>query len=738
MPASEVFANQPTTTLAGPQGTATTTWTVASSLTFPAASTGVSQFHIADTATAASSELILVTNVSGSTWTVTRGAESTTPQSHAAGATITQVVTAGWLNTVSTGGLSLPVTVAEGGSGQTALTSYGVLAGGTSSTSPVQQVSGLGTSGQFLTSNGASAMPTWQSGTASSTANALADLSGSVNVSLATAPTTGQVLTATSGTTATWQTAATSTANALADLSGSVNVSLATAPTTGQVLTATSGTTATWQPGTASSTANYLADLSGSVNVSNASAPTTGQALVATSSTTATWQGVSGGTAGTLTRQLWTVPSPGATYTAATWELTSVSTASGSGTVFLPLTSAAPSGTENAVKQIIQGAGNTLTIETQSPDVLNYTGSGSTTATLTVSGEAVLAQSNGSGIWTIFADDLPVAQVVQLGADLGGTATAPLVQSTHLTVSTNTAATGTAVTLNATSTRVFNVTQSGAATFAFTSSGLTAATAYGFELYLNPGTFATTWPGSVNWVLGTTPTLVQSTTNILTFETVNQGTTWYGAMVQQAPTLPVPVASGGTGVVALTANQVLLGGVTSTSPVQTVAGTTSGYVLTSNGATSAPTWMPGGGSSNANPAGFAPSDPTSTTSAALVMMGLGSTCAYTPSGSGIVLANVTGVFQQASANACAIGARWGTGTPPSNGAAVTGTRWGPGEDYTGLKPTGSTNQNGFGFTGVIALTAATGYWFDLAASTSVTAATLSIKAVSMTFAELGS
>ena len=70
---------------------------------FGAAATGVSQFHVADPA--APSEMIAVTNVSGTTWTVTRGAESTIPVQHAAGFTVYQVTTAGFL------GAAVPVTV---------------------------------------------------------------------------------------------------------------------------------------------------------------------------------------------------------------------------------------------------------------------------------------------------------------------------------------------------------------------------------------------------------------------------------------------------------------------------------------------------------------------------------------------------------------------------------------------------------------------------------------------------
>jgi len=52
--------------------------------------------------------------------------------------------------------------VANGGSGDTSHTAYAVLTGGTTSTGAVQSVSGVGIAGQILTSNGASALPTWQ------------------------------------------------------------------------------------------------------------------------------------------------------------------------------------------------------------------------------------------------------------------------------------------------------------------------------------------------------------------------------------------------------------------------------------------------------------------------------------------------------------------------------------------------------------------------------------------------
>ncbi len=52
--------------------------------------------------------------------------------------------------------------VAGGGTGVATFTAYSVICAGTTSTGAFQNVSGVGTSGQVLTSNGASALPTWQ------------------------------------------------------------------------------------------------------------------------------------------------------------------------------------------------------------------------------------------------------------------------------------------------------------------------------------------------------------------------------------------------------------------------------------------------------------------------------------------------------------------------------------------------------------------------------------------------
>jgi hypothetical protein len=67
---------------------------------------------------------------------------------------------------ISQGAASDPIfgtaIVPGGGTGATSFTAYSVITGGTSSTGALQNVSGVGTSGQVLTSNGAGTLPTWQ------------------------------------------------------------------------------------------------------------------------------------------------------------------------------------------------------------------------------------------------------------------------------------------------------------------------------------------------------------------------------------------------------------------------------------------------------------------------------------------------------------------------------------------------------------------------------------------------
>ena len=64
---------------------------------------------------------------------------------------------------ISAANITGTVGVSQGGTGAAATTAYAVLCGGTTSISALQPIAGIGTSGQVLTSNGAGALPTFQS-----------------------------------------------------------------------------------------------------------------------------------------------------------------------------------------------------------------------------------------------------------------------------------------------------------------------------------------------------------------------------------------------------------------------------------------------------------------------------------------------------------------------------------------------------------------------------------------------
>ena len=76
-------------------------------------------------------------------------------------------LTLGWTGTLGVG---------RGGTGVGTLTEFAILAGGTTPTGAIQQVSGLGTAAQVLTSNGAGVLPTWQASTGATFANPTASV----------------------------------------------------------------------------------------------------------------------------------------------------------------------------------------------------------------------------------------------------------------------------------------------------------------------------------------------------------------------------------------------------------------------------------------------------------------------------------------------------------------------------------------------------------------------------------
>lgn len=100
--AKEQFANAAQTTLNGSINNSVTTLTLTSTSNF----SSIPQFRILiDT------EILLVTGVAGTVFTVVRGAEGTTAASHSNLAVITQIVTAGALNQLRLDALATDATI---------------------------------------------------------------------------------------------------------------------------------------------------------------------------------------------------------------------------------------------------------------------------------------------------------------------------------------------------------------------------------------------------------------------------------------------------------------------------------------------------------------------------------------------------------------------------------------------------------------------------------------------------
>jgi len=105
-----------------------------------------------------------VTSVSGTLNRITVTNPTTTPVIDISAAYVGQasITTVGALASGSLAAGFTPVTVPLGGTGNTTFTAYSLIAAGTTATGAFQNVVGVGTSGQLLTSNGASALPSWQ------------------------------------------------------------------------------------------------------------------------------------------------------------------------------------------------------------------------------------------------------------------------------------------------------------------------------------------------------------------------------------------------------------------------------------------------------------------------------------------------------------------------------------------------------------------------------------------------
>lgn len=136
-----------------------------------------------------------------------------------------------------------------------------------------------------------------------------------------------------------------------------------------------------------------------------------------------------------------------ANYTAAAGDFVPVDTTSGNVTITFPTAPADKS--VLAIKHVIQGGSNTVSLALGGSDVFNKSG-GSTSGTLTLVNQAILLQYKSSGaIWYVVSDDLSLAALdsryVPISGALGTPSSGTLTNCTGLPIAGLSASTSTAI-----------------------------------------------------------------------------------------------------------------------------------------------------------------------------------------------------------------------------------------------------------------------------------------------------
>jgi hypothetical protein len=123
-------------------------------------------------------------------------------------------------------------------------------------------------------------------------------------------------------------------------------------------------------------------------------------------------------------------------------------------------------------------------------------------------------------------------------------------------------------------------------------------------------------------------------------------------------------------------------------------------------------------------AGFLPANPTGTSDGTGLMMGIGATCAFTPTVSGSVAVWVTGnVTTDTNGSGSQMQIRYGTGAAPANGAALSGTTSG---SLIAQSCTAANELEAFMLLGnITGLVIGTAHWIDLRLSNSSAGAEVS-------------
>jgi hypothetical protein len=169
-------------------------------------------------------------------------------------------------------------------------------------------------------------------------------------------------------------------------------------------------------------------------------------------------------------------------------------------------------------------------------------------------------------------------------------------------------------------------------------------------------------------------------------------------------------------------------GVNNGSNTITVAGnfsTSAALAITAGSANQIAYWVSGTAMAGATPASLSatPATPTGTNNTTGLMMGLGGTCAIAPVFSGRILVSL--VYSETvsvAASSPTTKLRYGTGTAPSNGAALTGTQIGNTQLITVSAGWYAGSLGGV----VTGLTVGTTYWLDIGLASSSSSSTASL------------
>ena len=127
-----------------------------------------------------------------------------------------------------------------------------------------------------------------------------------------------------------------------------------------------------------------------------------------------------------------------------------------------------------------------------------------------------------------------------------------------------------------------------------------------------------------------------------------------------------------------------------------------------------------------------PTNPTGTTSTTGVMAGIGSTVAFVPAKTGVMFIMISGEgVNSAGGNGYKSDIRYGTGTAPTNGSALSGTI--VGQSISGVNGTAKTP---FALQGTaVGLTVGTTYWLDIG-QYAITAGTATLTNITVTIIEI--